>query len=404
MGIGWIGQGQLLRMSGVVLFLLGMAFPVWGHGLEISTATASLLEKGRFRIELKTDLVDYLQKRVEQDDPQQGTIDYLTRVSLPELTGYVDALSAHFLENIQVKGDGQVVAPENLEFPDIRQIKTMVRMHFMKEKGLLPSDARAGRKENTEAETEDWKLLVVVEGQFPNAIEKFSVRFPAEVGQVLLSVVEPRPNLVLAGQTSDAYTVATGPGGNSPLFHFWNTVSTYLVLGFEHILPKGLDHILFVLGLFLLSTRWKPLLWQITAFTVAHTCTLLLSMYGTVSLPSRYVEPVIALSIAFIAWENLRTSQLKVWRPFIVFGFGLIHGFGFAGVLQELGLPDEDYIAALLSFNVGVEFGQLATVGLAFLAIGWFRNASWYRGWITNPLSLLIGAIGLYWTVERIVT
>ena len=136
----------------------------------------------------------------------------------------------------------------------------------------------------------------------------------------------------------------------------------YLWLGYTHILPKGLDHILFVLGIFLLSPRWQTMLLQVTAFTVAHSITLGLSIYGIVSLPSRIVEPLIALSIAYVAIENLLTRELKPWRLALVFMFGLLHGLGFAGVLRELGLPREEFLTALVTFNLGVEGGQLTVI------------------------------------------
>jgi len=175
----------------------------------------------------------------------------------------------------------------------------------------------------------------------------------------------------------------------------------YLVLGFEHILPKGVDHILFVLGLFLLSTKWRPLLWQITAFTIAHSATLALSMGGVIELPSRLVETLIALSIAYVAVENLFTTELKPWRPALVFLFGLLHGLGFAGVLRELGLPSGEFVTTLVTFNIGVELGQLAVVLLAFALVGWFREARWYRRAVVMPVSVLIALTGLYWSVER---
>ena len=124
-------------------------------------------------------------------------------------------------------------------------------------------------------------------------------------------------------------------------------VRQYLWLGYTHILPKGLDHILFVLGIFLLSPRLKTMLLQVTAFTIAHSITLGLSIYGIVSLPPRIVEPLIALSIAYVAIENLVTRELKPWRLALVFMFGLLHGLGFAGVLRELGLPREEFLTAL---------------------------------------------------------
>ncbi len=176
----------------------------------------------------------------------------------------------------------------------------------------------------------------------------------------------------------------------------------YLNFGFEHILPKGLDHILFVLALFLLSIKFSYLLWQVTAFTIAHSITLGLSIYGYVSLSSAVVEPLIALSIVFVAFENLMTSRLNPWRPVVVFIFGLLHGLGFAGVLSELGLPRGDFLTALVMFNVGVELGQLTVIGSAYLFLGWFISKSWYRKFVIFPASLVIAVTGAYWTIERV--
>jgi hypothetical protein len=178
----------------------------------------------------------------------------------------------------------------------------------------------------------------------------------------------------------------------------------YLILGFEHIVPKGLDHILFVLGLFLLTPQWRPILVQVTAFTIAHSITLASTTYDVVSLPARVVEPLIALSIAYVAIENIVSSKFTPWRPLIVFGFGLLHGMGFAGVLQDLGLPRGEFIAALVSFNIGIELGQIAVIAAAFLAVAlWYRDRPWYRTRFVMPASAAIAAIGLFWTVERIV-
>jgi hydrogenase/urease accessory protein HupE len=179
-------------------------------------------------------------------------------------------------------------------------------------------------------------------------------------------------------------------------------VREYLWLGYTHILPKGLDHILFVIGLFLLSPRLKTLVLQVTAFTIAHSITLGLSMYGIVSLPSRVVEPLIALSIAYVAIENLLTRELKPWRVALVFMFGLLHGLGFAGVLRELGLPRAEFLTALLTFNAGVELGQLTIIAGAWLLVGAFMQRPWYRKAIVVPASCGIALIGLYWTVSRL--
>jgi hypothetical protein len=181
-------------------------------------------------------------------------------------------------------------------------------------------------------------------------------------------------------------------------------VRTYLKLGFTHILPKGTDHILFVLGIFLLSTRLKPVLLQVTAFTVAHTITLALTIYGVVSLARSIVEPLIALSIVYVAVENIATTELKPWRVALVFAFGLLHGMGFAGVLTELGLPRSEFLPALISFNVGVEAGQLTVIGIALALFGMpFREKAWYRSRIVVPASIAIAGVGFYWAVQRIV-
>jgi hypothetical protein len=176
----------------------------------------------------------------------------------------------------------------------------------------------------------------------------------------------------------------------------------YVVLGFEHIVPEGLDHILFVVGLFLLNARLKPLLWQVSAFTLAHSVTLALGIYGILRIPPEIIEPMIAASIVFVAVENLTTDRLHRWRPGVIFAFGLVHGLGFAGVLAEIGLPKKDFLSALIGFNIGVELGQLSVLAGCFLAVGlWFRDRAWYRIAITNPASLAIAVIAAYWFVER---
>jgi hypothetical protein len=182
-----------------------------------------------------------------------------------------------------------------------------------------------------------------------------------------------------------------------------NVVWYYLLLGYKHILPDGFDHILFVAGLTLISTRLGILLWQATAFTVAHTITLMLSMKGIIVVPPSIVEPVIALSIVFIAIENMVMTELKPWRVLIVFAFGLVHGLGFASALNELGLPRNAFYTSLLSFNVGVELGQITIIAFMYFAlIYWFGHKPWYRQRIVYPLSAIIGIIALYWTYTRI--
>ena len=183
-----------------------------------------------------------------------------------------------------------------------------------------------------------------------------------------------------------------------------NAFLDYIPVGFEHIIPKGWDHIIFVLGLFFFSTKLRPLVWQISAFTVAHTFTLALGSIGYIKIIPEIVEPLIALSIVFIAVENIFFDRLSKWRPIVIFIFGLLHGLGFASVLGEFGLPDGFFITALLGFNLGVEIGQLTVVLLAFITLGyWFNKKDYYQISIANPISIIIGLVGAYWFIERVI-
>ena len=241
-----------------------------------------------------------------------------------------------------------------------------------------------------------------LEGLVPEGTSVVEFRAPVRYKTVSLRILAPN--------SSEPYAVVLQPGESSPAFPLAEGASqapdqgvfiTYLKLGFTHIIPKGLDHILFVLGLFLLSAKWRPLLYQVTAFTVAHSVTLALSMQGVVSLPERFVETLIALSISWVAIENIATQTLKPWRVALVFCFGLLHGLGFAGVLSELGMPEGRFIGALLSFNLGVELGQVSVVILAFAVAGRFRHLDGYRQFVVIPCSAVIAAIGLWWSVTR---
>jgi hypothetical protein len=182
-----------------------------------------------------------------------------------------------------------------------------------------------------------------------------------------------------------------------------HVVLYYLKLGFNHIIPEGYDHILFIVGLCLLSNKIKVILWQATAFTVAHSITLALSMKSIIIAPSAVVEPIISLSILFVAVENILLTELKPWRIILVFMFGLIHGMGFASSLNEIGLPRNKFLTSILSFNAGVELGQISVILAVFLLIMLpLSKKEQYRKWIVIPLSILIASIAFFWTVQRI--
>jgi HupE / UreJ protein len=204
------------------------------------------------------------------------------------------------------------------------------------------------------------------------------------------------------GSAPMAVITASSASFDPDALPWWRQLLVYLRLGFHHIVPEGTDHILFVLGLFFLGITWRKLLSQTTVFTIAHATTLFLSTYGIFRLPSHIVEPAIALSISYIALENVFKPRLGISRLAIVFGFGLVHGLGFASSLSDVPFPKHQFLFALLGFNFGVDFGQLFVIGLAFLAVGWFRNKPWFRSRIAIPCSVAIACVGLVWAVQRI--
>lgn len=189
----------------------------------------------------------------------------------------------------------------------------------------------------------------------------------------------------------------------SNLISVSKTVLDYIDLGITHIFPKGLDHILFILGLFFFSHKFSRLAWQITLFTIAHTVTLALASLELISVPSSIIEPLIALSICYVAIENILQKRIAFLRLVVIFIFGLLHGLGFASVLNEIGLSQTGFIASLIGFNIGVEIGQLGVIVIAYFAVGfWFGHRDCYRPFVQIPASITIAVIGGWWFLERI--
>lgn len=180
-------------------------------------------------------------------------------------------------------------------------------------------------------------------------------------------------------------------------------IEVFIKAGFEHIIPKGLDHIVFVLGLFFSFNSVKSLFYQITSFTVAHSMTLIIAAFGIINLPSSIVEPLIAMSIVWIGFENCLTKRQGKVRNLVVFIFGLLHGLGFASVLSVYGVPKDNFTSLLLAFNVGVELGQITVLILAFIITYIAFNKNWKREIVRIPASIAISFIGLFWFIERIV-
>ncbi|MFP7570590.1 HupE/UreJ family protein [Marivita sp. S2033] len=249
---------------------------------------------------------------------------------------------------------------------------------------MTVSSIEVGAVDNTDLPRDS---VVQLQGPLPEGADTLTLDWPAQYGALVLrqqGVDEPYTGYLEGGQGSGEIALGGGDEAGG-----WQTLATYVPVGFDHILPKGLDHILFVLGLFFLSTRFKPLFWQVTAFTLAHSVTLAMAVLGVVSVPAHIVEPLIAASIVYVAVENIVSDKLTPWRPFVIFGFGLLHGLGFASVLGEFGLPQGQVIPALIGFNVGVEFGQLSVIALAFLLV-------WYALKVDRGEAAVAPAQGLY--------
>lgn len=225
-------------------------------------------------------------------------------------------------------------------------------------------------------------------------VERYAVLFPGE-SSFTLDLTEQGIFAAAGSRTEGSVGVQAQSGDWLSLF------GSEIKRGFAHVIPLGLDHILFVLGVFLMTRAWKPLLLQVSAFTIAHTLTLWLASAGIVRISASIVEPVIAASIVAIAVENIFHKRFTHWRLLVVFAFGLIHGLGFAGVMSTRLDSTSSLVVGLLGINVGVELGQLAIIGVALLATCWISDPAAYRKRVVIPGSILIALAGIWWVVER---
>jgi hydrogenase/urease accessory protein HupE len=370
----------------LLLILSGIASPAVADIVKPALVEISVYSDGHYRVEIRASIEALLtginaQYKDTTQAPTAEEYDRLRELEAPVLAEAFGPFQPQMLDAIDLRLDGRP-SPARITEVDIP----------------VPGYTKVPRIS-----------LIVLEGEIPTGTRSLSWYYPAAFGDNAVRVRQVDETnekwhwspwqWIREDRTSEPFSlteVFSPPG-------VLDVLVEYGAAGFDHIIPKGLDHILFVIGLFLFSTRMRPLLWQITMFTIAHSITLALAMTGIIELPARVVEPLIALSIAYVGIENVWHRRLHKSRLVLVFAFGLLHGMGFASMLADFGMPDDAFFTALIGFNLGVEAGQLVVVGLAFLTVGfWFSKKPYYRRLIVVPGSLLITAVGLYWTWERI--
>lgn len=321
--------------------------------------------------------IDLATLRDTSASPRAGLHDTLRSLPPEQLEARFQAEWPRIVAGFRVVSDGQEVrlSLAGVDVPEIADVRlprdTRIEIHGMLPPGTAPVAV---------GWVQDFGALVLRQGEDDKSYTEF-----LSPG----SISEPLPRDKLAqGSFSERFLDA-------------------VVLGFQHILPDGADHVLFVLGLFLYNPAGRTLLIQVSAFTLAHSVTLALAMSGLVTLPEQPVETLIAVSIAYVALENIvrggdRDIQVGARRLSVVFGFGLLHGLGFAKALTEIGLAPGTFLTGLIGFNLGVELGQIIVLIGAFLLLAWpFADQTWYRIRIAIPISVVIGAVAFYWAYER---
>jgi len=372
---------RLLQILSIFLIFFSFSFVVHAHTNETNQAELQLLKDNKYQLIMSIDILHFIKKQQKFSGDEPELIHFLKGLSLIETKQLLSNVGKILnSQSAFISGDEKIlVSPfSGLTVAELR-------------KRLKPGLANS-------------QIKLIAQGDLPITPKKLALEFPPITGNIFLTITVPKRYWVLEGEQSlyfsiDGSSVALETSSSSEVMLL--NVARYIYQGFIHILPQGLDHILFVLALFLLATKTSTLLWQVSAFTLAHTITLALGIFGIFNLPSNIVEPLIALSIAFVAIENIFQQKLTKWRLPIIFVFGLLHGLGFASVLVELGLPENEYVSSLISFNIGVELGQITVILMAILATRWIANKPEYRNYVVIPASVIISGIALFWFYER---
>ncbi len=360
--------GKKLFIPRVFLFVLAMAvsglLPAYAHWADLAVAEVSVGEtKAQMTLTLPTGLLAFA------DDDKNGNL------SAAEVLGHQEQIKTELGSRIQLKSDGEA-----------GELQTLSALN-----GKALPNARISSKTHS---------TLLLSYAWPQKIGNFKMEYSFFVPGV--STASCLTTLIRAGKVQSVVFTPEKQeyllDQNGQPFDF----KSFVFLGIGHIL-SGLDHLLFVLSLLMLGGSLGYLLKVITAFTLAHSITLSLTALGFIALPGRFIESGIALSIAYVAAENLfrkDASALMKSRWVVTFFFGLIHGMGFADILREMGLPRDNLLGSLVGFNVGVELGQLSVVIPAFLILLLLKRMPG-EIWVRRAISAGAVAAGLIWFVQR---
>ncbi|MEM8868438.1 MAG: HupE/UreJ family protein, partial [Verrucomicrobiota bacterium] len=360
------------------------------HYLNMTRASVDIqLDQGRGRLDLQVDFTKLIGSPIRY----HALTAKEASATLSEQAALSEALLEYLL--IEIDGEVQELQLDAFEFPSLPLEK------FTEQWAAPMANLSYSFPLGVEAGGLKLRTDIFLKVEFPFVLTIASDQAGAR----------PSTRWLEPGQSSPVYAFAKvdTPSGDTsvdPVIHeeggVFRFMLRYIRIGFEHILPMGFDHILFILGLFFLSHHWRSLLLQASVFTVAHTITLLFSSLDWIIYDPRIVEPLIALSIVYVGVENVFKDRLRRGRITIVFIFGLIHGMGFANMFSVIDLPTGEFLGALLCFNLGVEFGQITVLAIAFGLLFTFLNKPYYRAFIQIPASALIALIAAYWFLERV--
>ncbi|WP_257174062.1 HupE/UreJ family protein [Colwellia sp. M166] len=360
----------------------------FAHTDDINQATLSLENGEHYQLTVTVDFIHILKKHLNISGDDDKVIKALNQQSFLEQKKLLEQLKNILSQQSSIYFDNIAQSISSFKGLELQQLKRIL---------------------SQQVNLSEYKAQLQATGNIPENMNTVTLRFSPLLGNVILKVVRPEQEILSTAALSNRYQISTvntkREDRSNTLTKILTLASDYLYQGFVHILPRGLDHILFVLALFLFAKRRSTLIWQISAFTLAHTITLALGIYGIISLPSNIVEPLIALSIVYVGLENIyraKNNKISHSRMPIIFAFGLLHGLGFASVLADVGLPQSQYALSLISFNIGVELGQLTVIALAFICLLPFRAKNWYQTKLVLTLNVAIAIIASYWLIERI--